>query len=85
MEIRKAFKLTLKTIRFLILFFGAITSAILSILTIISDTSASKACILGYKAHCSFTPFSTIILIFMLIVFCYICLKVYRKNVRNGD
>ena len=32
-----------------------------AIFTLIPDSSASKACYLGYKAHCSFTPFGTMI------------------------
>ncbi len=35
-----------------------------TILTVMPDASASKLCYLGYRAHCSFTPFSTIISIF---------------------
>jgi hypothetical protein len=29
--------------------------------TIIPSSSASKECLLGYKAHCTFTPIGTII------------------------
>ncbi|MEJ2281111.1 MAG: hypothetical protein P8X97_04245 [Candidatus Bathyarchaeota archaeon] len=32
------------------------------ILTLTPDATASKVCGLGYYAHCSFTPYSTIIL-----------------------
>lgn len=32
-----------------------------AIMTVIPDSSASKVCYLGYEAHCSFTPFSTLI------------------------
>ena len=32
-----------------------------TVMTVIPDSSASKVCYLGYKAHCSFTPFSTLI------------------------
>ena len=37
------------------------------IMTLIPD-AASKQCYLGYYAHCSFTPFSTLILFTMAIV-----------------
>ena len=85
MNFKKAFNFTLKTVLLLVVISGAIASAISAIWTIIPDISASKVCLLGYKSHCSFTPFSTIILMFMSIVFCYICLKFYRKYVGNGD
>ena len=42
---------------------GAISGA----MTLLPD-KASKPCYLGYYAHCSFTPFSTIILFSMAIV-----------------
>ena len=29
--------------------------------TLVPQASASKACVLGYLAHCSFTPWSTLI------------------------
>jgi len=32
-----------------------------AIITVIPDSSASKVCHLGYYAHCSFTPYGTII------------------------
>ena len=32
------------------------------LLTLLPDTTANKASYLGYYAHCSFSPFSTIIL-----------------------
>jgi hypothetical protein len=44
-------------------------------LTLIPDTEASKECMLGYYAHCSFTPISTIILIFIAVLFCYILIR----------
>ena len=37
--------------------------AILAIKTVIPNADVSKACRLGYKAACSFTPISTAILI----------------------
>ena len=36
---------------------------LLAALTLIPAGTASKACFLGYKAHCSFTPISTIALL----------------------
>lgn len=34
-----------------------------AILTVIPASTASKACRLGYKALCSFTPYGTVILL----------------------
>lgn len=39
---------------------GVIVAAILGIITLI-PAPASKACLLGYYAHCTFTPASTAI------------------------
>ena len=46
--------------------------------TIIPFPYVSKACMLGYKAGCSFTPISTIILVVMIII-TYVVAK--RKNI----
>ena len=32
-----------------------------AVMTVMPDSSASKVSYFGYKAHCSFTPYSTII------------------------
>lgn len=32
-----------------------------AIITVMPDSTASKICYLGYYAHCSFTPYGTII------------------------
>lgn len=37
--------------------------SIAAVKTVIPDENVSKACLLGYKAACSFTPISTIILV----------------------
>lgn len=44
------------------LFTVAIIVAVLGGLTLLPSPGASKACLLGYKAKCSFTPISTLIL-----------------------
>ncbi len=36
---------------------------ILAVLTLLPRAAASKPCLLGYKALCSFTPISTLILL----------------------
>ena len=49
-----------------------------AIKTVIPFTYVSKACMLGYKAGCSFTPISTVILVVMIII-TYFVTK--RKNI----
>jgi hypothetical protein len=41
--------------------------SIAAVKTVIPNEKASKPCLLGYKATCSFTPISTIILIIVAI------------------
>ena len=40
-----------------------IALSIAAIKTVIPNSKASKACLIGYRATCSFTPISTIILV----------------------
>jgi len=49
-----------------------------AIKTVIPFPYVSKACMLGYKAGCSFTPISTVILVVMIII-TYVVAK--RKNI----
>lgn len=51
--------------------------------TIAPDSSASKVCMLGYKAHCSFTPISTIICIIAAAVTFLITKKIITKQIKN--
>ena len=76
-------KLVIKIFALLILIAGAISSAVATVITIIPDSSASKECMLGYKAHCSFTPISTVILIFIAVVFSYILLRTKFLKIIN--
>lgn len=46
------------TIILVIMIIAWISSAAI---TVIPDSTASKDCFIGYRAHCSFTPYSTII------------------------
>jgi hypothetical protein len=57
----KEIKMTKKRIPVHLIFVGVHFS--LAILTLIPTGLASKACLLGYKAHCTFTPISTAILL----------------------
>ena len=49
---------------------------VLVIVTLIPNASASKTCLLGYKALCSFTPWSAIILLGLAALHIYL----YRKT-----
>ncbi|MFX0039616.1 MAG: hypothetical protein ACFFCY_01915 [Promethearchaeota archaeon] len=74
-------KKTIKTILFLfytIFVVALITGGIASgIMTLIPD-EASKPCYLGYYAHCSFTPYSTLILFTMAIIGTILFLKLIK-------
>ena len=80
MEIKELINWILQIMKFLILLAALIASAVAAVITVIPDSSASKECKLGYKAHCSFTPISTIILIIMAIVFAFLFIKLYWKK-----
>lgn len=53
-------KWILKVMLFLVLLAGTIASAVFAVITVIPDPFASKACRLGYKAHCAFAVSSTV-------------------------
>jgi hypothetical protein len=50
-----------------------------AVVTAIPDSTASKICYSGYKAHCSFTPFSTVISIVAAIITSLIALRVLKR------
>ena len=62
-----------------LIFVGALIIGGLSagIMTIIPD-EASKPCYLGYYAHCSFTPYSTLILFAMTLVGTLLLIKLVK-------
>jgi hypothetical protein len=55
-----------------------IISAAAALWTLVPQDSASKACLLGYKAHCSFAPVSTLICIVLAGVSCRIRSKRFK-------
>jgi len=57
---------------------SAIISWILALTTVI-PAPASKPCLLGYYAHCSFTPVSTVILTVLGLGFLAIGIRKKRK------
>jgi hypothetical protein len=61
MTIHKEMKMTLKRVPIHMVF--AVIHPLLAIWTLIPVGTASKVCLLGYKAHCTFTPISTVILL----------------------
>ncbi|MFX1326599.1 MAG: hypothetical protein ACFE91_00450 [Promethearchaeota archaeon] len=74
-------KITIKS--FFIIFYTifvlslVISGIVFSIMTIIPD-EASKPCYLGYYAHCSFTPYSTIILLVMALIGTFLLIKLIK-------
>ncbi|MFQ5819690.1 MAG: hypothetical protein ACE5I5_06860 [Candidatus Heimdallarchaeota archaeon] len=72
-------KRMLKMMLFLVLLAGTIASGVSAVITLVPDSSASKASMLGYKSHCSFTTISTIILIIMAFIFGFISVRMYVK------
>lgn len=81
MYLKKIITWFLRFLLFLAVLAGFIASVVSTVITIIPDSSASKACMLGYKAHCSFTPVSTIILAIMAVAFGFAFMKMYGKKV----
>ena len=56
------------------LIIGGISSGIMTLM----PDNASKPCYLGYYAHCSFTPFSTLILFAMTIIGTILLIKLIK-------
>jgi hypothetical protein len=54
------------------LFFATVFLTILAVSTIIPVDSASKECLLGYKAYCTFTPISTVLCLLPAGIICFI-------------
>jgi hypothetical protein len=73
-SIIKSFLLLLYTIFVFGLVFGGIVPGILTLL----PDEASKPCYLGYYAHCSFTPFSTLILFGIALVGVVLLVKLIK-------
>ena len=72
---KKLITYILKLFILLILVAGAIGSTLSAVWTILPDASASKESMLGYHSHCSFAPISTLILIFIAVVFSYLLIR----------
>lgn len=51
----------------------------LAILTAIPSPNTNKECILGYKAHCPFTPYATIICLVIAGIFCVIRARLFKR------
>lgn len=61
-----------------------ILSTLAAISTLIPHPSASRECILGYKAHCSFAPISTVLCLGLSIFFCTVRSKKFKSNEPRG-
>lgn len=81
MYLKKIIIWFLKFLSFLIVLAGFVASGVFAVITVVSDSSASKANMLGYKSHCSFVPISTIILVIMALVFGFIFMRIYGKKI----
>jgi hypothetical protein len=53
---------------------------LLAVLTMLPTGTASKNCLLGYNAHCSFTPISTLILLALVGLHFYLNKKEQDKG-----
>ena len=53
---------------------------VLIIVTLIPNASASKVCLLGYKALCSFTPISSVVFLALAGLHIYLHKKALAKN-----
>ena len=83
MTIKKIINYSIKLLVLMILIAAAIASAISTMWTLMPDSTASKECLLGYKSHCTFTPISTIILIFIALVFSYILIRTKFLKIKS--
>ena len=80
-SIKRISKLIVKSfllVFYMVFIFSLILGGIIpGIITLIPD-EASKPCYLGYYAHCSFTPYSTLILCVMAIIGIILLLKLIK-------
>ena len=63
-----------------ILLIATIVFTLLAISTLIPQASASKACALGYRAHCTFTPWSTLICLALSALTCIVRAEFFVKK-----
>ncbi len=77
--VTKIFKIILLTIYWIFVASLIIGGIFAGIWTLLPD-EASKPCYLGYYAHCSFTPFSTLILFAMAAVGIFLLVKLIKYH-----
>jgi hypothetical protein len=79
-------KMKIKKIKkIFIVLFGLIlmlAGFILGIMTFLPD-NASKTCLIGYYAHCSFAPISSVILLTLGLLGLILIIIMFRKNKRE--
>ena len=78
--IKKLIYFKLAVLAYIVVLAGAIGGIVSAVITTIPDSNASKACAIGYKAHCSFVPYSTLISIGLALIFGFIFILMYRKK-----
>ena len=66
-----------------ILLVFAIIFTLATISSLVPQASASKPCMLGYYAHCTFTPISTIICLLLAALACVIRKKKFTEEVEG--
>jgi hypothetical protein len=60
----------------IVIYIAIVIVIIAAVKTALPEAKASKPCLLGYKALCSFTPISTIILAAVAVVLFYFSSKI---------
>jgi hypothetical protein len=63
-----------------ILLILTVVSVLAAISTVIPQASAEEPCKLGYKAHCSYTPISTILCLVLSGVMCTIRKRFFTRT-----
>lgn len=51
-----------------------------AVFTLLPSSSASKACLLGYKANCAFAPVSTVVFLLVSLVVCRLRGRLFIKK-----
>ncbi len=70
----------MKRITYVVLLITTILFTLAAISTLIPAANASKECMLGYRAHCAFTPISTIACIIPAGIVCSIRRRFFKDE-----
>jgi hypothetical protein len=61
-----------------------IISTLAALSTLVPDASVNEASFLGYRSHCVWAPWSTIICLFLSATFCRIRVKKFKTEASPG-